>query len=139
MAHPPDRTLVRTASLLVLGYALAITGFTLQGIAHEGEAEALLMALFVIPWLAAPAMAAACGVAASTIRAGAAAFLALEAALIVSMAWLDQDIARNGNSTAAVAFLIWPVFQWGAVAVFFLVAWLFGWRGRDNWPDPEAP
>ena len=82
------------------------------------------MALFVIPWLAAPAPGGRFGVAASTSRAGAAAFLALEAALIVSMAWLDQDIARSGNSTAAVAFLFWPVFEWGAVALFFLVAWL---------------
>ena len=139
MAHPPDRTLARAAALLALSYALAITGFTLQGIAASARRTILLMALFVIPWLAAPALAAACGVAASTSRAGAAAFLALEAALIVSMAWLDQDIARSGNSTAAVAFLFWPVFQWGAVAIFFLVAWLFGWRGRDNWPDPEAP
>ena len=133
------RTSSRTAGLLALAYTLAVAGLALRGIVHEREADVLLLALFFIPWQAAPVVAAACAVSASAGRAGAAAFLAIEILLVLSMAWLEQDVYRNGNSTAPVSLVIWPLVQWGALLLFFPITYLFGWRMRENWPDPEAP
>ncbi|MEA3047007.1 MAG: hypothetical protein QOJ53_1339 [Sphingomonadales bacterium] len=124
--------LARIAGWLLLGYALAIAGFCLWGVWRTGEAEGVLFSLVLIPWIAAPVAGAAAAAGASPTRIGAAAFLALEAALILFTIWLTVDVYRHGNSTSGIAFLFLPVGQWGAFGIVFLLALLFGWRMRPD-------
>jgi hypothetical protein len=72
------------------------------------DAAAIIAFPFVIAWIAAPVVAAAGFVGASSTRAGAIAFLVAEVSLVVSTAWLMVDVYLHGNSTAGLAFIPWP-------------------------------
>ena len=87
--------------------------------------DVVVFSFLFLPWLAGPAALAAIGarLAAADSAAWAWAFFILEALVVASTIWVWFDLiviapdAQNG-----VGMLLFPVVQYGAVLVFFLVA-----------------
>jgi hypothetical protein len=97
------------------------------------DALTVLTMPFAIAWIISPVAAAALSAAASRTRIGAAVFLALQIGLIASSLWLVVDVEGSTSSTAGVAYIIWPAFQWGAWAGLFVLALICGWRAKESW------
>ena len=91
--------------------------------------DVVLLSLLFLPWIVGPAWLAAIGATLSPSETGARAFLAFEALIISStiLLWFHLIViapdAQNG-----IAMILFPVLQYAAVALFFLVAVLCGWR-----------
>jgi len=113
---------------LGLAYAGGVILFLLWG---ADAPEVVLLDFQFLPWIVGPAAFAAGGSDLSPSEGGAWAFLILEALIIGSTIWvwfylivIEPD-AQNG-----VAMILFPILQYAAVAVFFILAALFGWRAR---------
>lgn len=130
MASPDTRTITRIALWLALAYAAALAGPYLYFAFVEGDSASLGGALLAATWTAAPVYAAAAFVGASPSRTGAWLFLALELALIASFAW--QFAGSLHSSTGGFIFIGWPIFQWAAIILAFLLALASGWRMRPD-------
>lgn len=131
MAGPSLGGLYRTAGWLALAYVIAIAGYCFWSM-PSGEGAAVLFDLILIPWIAAPAVAAAAGAGASPDRLGTSTYLALEAGFILFTIWSVVDINLYGNSTAAIGILFLPVLEWPVLILVFLVALACGWRMRPD-------
>jgi len=139
MAPPATRMIARFAFWLALAYAAALAGpYLYFGIFLEDEQVSLGGALIAVTWTAAPVYAAAAFVSASPNGAGAWSFLALQVALIASFAW--QFVAVLHSSTGGFIFFGWPLVQWIAIVLAFLVALALGWRMRPDFliAPPQA-
>jgi hypothetical protein len=135
---PADtRTLSRTAGWLAFGYSLLVTGFMLWNVFQESDGAMLLLALLVIPWLAAPVVAAAAGAGASPTRLSAMTYLSLEIGLILFSIWSTVDMFLHGNSTAGIGILFLPIPEWGAFILIFLLNLACGWRMRPDFLKDE--
>ena len=126
MALPETRTVTRFALLLALVYAAARAAPPLYYAFVEADGASVGGALIAVTWTAAPVYVAAAFVAASPNRAGAWLFLALELALIASFAW--QWDAVSHSSTGGLIFVGWPMIQWAAIIIAFVI----GWRMRPD-------
>ena len=129
--HPSRRTIARFAFWLALVYAAALAGpYLYAGLFVEDEHASLVGALIAATWTASPVYIAAGFVSASPNRAGAWLFLLLEVALIASFAW--QFVAVRHSSTGGFIFFGWPILQFGALVIAFMVALALGWRMRPD-------
>jgi hypothetical protein len=113
---------------LGLAYAGGVILFLLW---NADAPDVVLLSFLFLPWIIGPAGLAAIGAKLSLSKGGAWAFLFLEMLIIGSTIWLWFHLivvapdAQNG-----IAMMFFPVLQYAAVAVFFLLAVLFGWRAR---------
>jgi hypothetical protein len=130
MALPDTRTIVRVALWLALAYAAALAGPPLYAAFARGGGGTLGGALLAVTWTAAPVYVAAAFVGASPGHRGAWLFLALELALIASFAW--QFAGSRHSSTGGFIFFGWPMIQWAAIILVFMIALAFGWRMRPD-------
>jgi hypothetical protein len=130
MTLPETRTIARVALWLALVYAAALAGPFLYAAFFEGDGASLGGALIATTWTAAPVYAAAAFVGASPTRTGAWLFLSLELTLIASFAW--QFLASRDSSTGGFIFFGWPLLQFGALVIAFLIALAMGWRMRQD-------
>jgi hypothetical protein len=139
--RPGTSLLSRTAGWLALGYFLLVAGFMLWNVLPERDGAEFLLGLLVIPWLAAPVVAAAACAGASPNRQGAITFLMFEMALILLSIWATADMLVYGNSTAGIGILLLPILEWGAFNLVFLVALACGWRMRPDFlrEEPAYP
>lgn len=123
-------TIGRTGGWLALAFVAGLL------IALIGKGSLDGADIFAIPaaviWIGAPIVGAAAFVGASTTRLGALVFLASEILLAASTIWLMVDLKLNGNSTGVLAFIPWPVVQWVALGLVFLIALPCGWRMRSD-------
>ena len=121
---------VSMSKWLGLAYALVVASVLLWGV---DAPDVALLQLLVFPWIVGPAAFAALGSKLSGSHFAAWAFFGLEALIIGSTGWLWFDLivvapdAQNG-----IAMLLFPAFQYAGVALFFLLAFLLGWRGRQT-------
>ena len=131
MAAPGTRIIARIAFWLALAYVAALAGpYFYAGLFLEDEHVSLGGALIAATWTASPVYFTAGFVCASPNRTGALFFLGLELALIASFAW--QFAASLHSSTSGFTFFGWPVFQWAAIVLAFLIALSLGWRMRPD-------
>ena len=130
MAPSRTRTITRMAFLLALAYAAALAGPFFYAAVVESDGASLGGAILAATWTAAPCYAAAAFVGASSNRRGAWLFLALEVALVASFAW--QFAAVRHSSTGGFIFFGWPMIQWAAIILAFVIALAFGWRMRPD-------
>lgn len=119
------RHLHRAAFLLALLFALVLLGQLIRSSLTAGVPREIMIGLPGIVWLTAPILVAAAFVSASSTRAGAGAFLALEIALIASVA---AGIRWGGP----LGLMVLPVLQAGAILLVFLAALALGWRMRPD-------
>jgi len=133
----PRRTHILThlAGWLALAYLLALSLPFLYAAFVEGDGASLGGALVAATWTSAPVVAAAAFVGASSSRIGAALFFALELSLAASFGL--EFITMPRTSTSGFIFLTWPLLQWLAIVVAFLVALPFGWRMRADFMKIE--
>ncbi len=124
------RRIARFAFWLALAYAAALAGPYVYFAVVERDGGSFVGALIAATWTASPAYIAAGFVSASPGRTGACLFLMLEVALIVSFAW--ELAAVRHSSTGGFIFFGWPIFQFGALVVAFLLALALGWRMRPD-------
>jgi hypothetical protein len=118
------------AGWLALAYLLALALPFVYAALVEGDVASLAGAAIAGTWTAAPVVSTAAFVGASPGRIGAALFLLLELLLIASFGW--EFAASLSSSTGGFIFLTWPLVQWMAIVVAFLVALFFGWRMRPD-------
>jgi hypothetical protein len=130
MALPETRSLTRVALWLALAYAVLLAGPYFYAAFLLGESDLLGGVLLAATWTAAPVYAAAAFVGASPSRTGARFFLALELALIASFAW--GFVGSLHSATGGLIFFTWPLAQWTALVLAFLLALAFGWRMRPD-------
>jgi hypothetical protein len=98
------------------------------------EAGVLLMMPFVVLWMVSPVVATLAVSSASRTRLGAAIFLAVEVAIILSSVGLFVQVEFfSTSSTAPIAFIVWPFFQWCAWLAVFILALMLGWRAKESW------
>jgi hypothetical protein len=135
MAPPRTRILTHLAGWLALAYLLGLSVPFLYAAFVEGDGASLAGAAVAATWTAAPVVAAAAFVGASPGRTGASLFLLLELLLIASFGW--EFAASLSSSTGGFIFFTWPLLQWAAIVVAFLVALLFGWRVRPDFMKVE--
>jgi hypothetical protein len=129
----------RTAGWIALTYGVTIASFQLFGAISEGGADVFLLSLIFILWLALPVIVAALLAAASETRLGAALFLALELAMILSVILLVADFTYfHPSSMGGVALIFWPLLQLAATLLLVLLACLFGWRIQPEFLKDEA-
>lgn len=113
---------------LGLAYAGGIILFLLWG---ADAPDVVLLSFLFLPWMVGPAALAALGAKQSASEGGAWAFFMLEAGIIGSTIWLWFDLvviapdAQNG-----IAMMFFPVRQYAAVLIFFVLAVVLGWRSR---------
>ena len=115
----------RAGVLLVLLFALALLVELIRASLAAGVPREIMIGLPGIVWLTAPILVAAAFVSASSTRVGAGAFLALEIALIASVA---VEIRWGGP----LGLMALPVMQAAAILLTFLAALTFGWRMRPD-------
>ncbi len=93
--------------------------------------DVVLLSFLFLPWIVGPAGLAAIGAKLSPSEGGAWAFLIVEALIIGSTIWLwFHFIVVAPDAQNGIAMMFFPVLQYAAVALFFLLAALFGWRAR---------
>jgi hypothetical protein len=115
---------------LGLAYAAGVILFLLWVTAAP---DGVLFSFLFLPWIVGPAALAAMGANLSPSIGGAWAFFILEAVIIGSTIWVWFYLkvvapdAQNG-----FGIVLFPVLQYAAVALFFLIAVLFGWRARPR-------
>jgi hypothetical protein len=105
---------------------------TLRGV-EEWVGYALILC-----WQVGPVALAAMLVKAARTTAGAWLFVGFEACFVAAALWFYLNVSFNIEIWGAIGagfFLgfIGPLLQYGALAVIFLLALLFGWRARDGW------
>ena len=130
MARSPAPFVSTAAGWLALAYVLALSLPFLYGAFFAGDGASLGGALVAATWTAAPVVAAAAFVGASPNRLGATLFFVLELLLAASFAreyWMSLS-----SSTGGFVFLTWPLLQWAAILLAFLLALLLGWRMRSD-------
>jgi hypothetical protein len=133
----PRRTPILTyvAGCIALAYLLALSVPFLYAAIALGDGASLGGAAVAATWTAGPVVAAAAFVGASPNRIGASLFLVLELLLIASFGWEFAD--SLSSSTGGFIFFTWPLAQWAAIILAFLVALLFGWRMRPDFMKIE--
>jgi len=120
---------------LGLAYTGGIAVFLFWG---ADAPDVVLLSFLFLSWIVGPAWLAAIGAMLSPSETGARAFLVFEALIVSStiLLWFDLIViapdAQNG-----IAMMLWPVLQYTAVALFFLVAILCGWRARRTGANDE--
>jgi hypothetical protein len=130
---------VTMSKRLGFAYAAALTLFMLW---TADAPDVVLLSLVFLPWLVGPAGFAALGAKLSASALSAWSFFCLELAVVISTAslWFYLIIitpdAQNG-----IAMILFPAAQYAAVLVFFVVAFLLGWRGsrREKVGLAETP
>jgi hypothetical protein len=133
----PQRTPILThlAGWLALAYFLALVLPFVYAAFVQGDGASLGGAAVAGTWTAAPIVAAAAFVGASPGRMGALLFFMLELLLVASFCW--EFAVSLSSSTGGFVFFTWPLIQWAAIIVAFLVALLFGWRMRPDFMNDE--
>lgn len=130
--------LFRASKYLLLAYALALAGPWLFFASWDDEAS-VLVAPFVYAWQAGPVVLAALCVRLSSEAGMAGWFLAVQAAIVLSTAWLWYDLTfvhlDPQNPIALLIFL--PLWQYVALAAAWLIALAAGWRPRRDWPEAD--
>jgi hypothetical protein len=122
----------RAGCWLALGYALAIALAIVWGSIGDGG-EAFLSSPVLILWITSPVVAAAATARASRTQVGAGLFLALEIGILLTSIWAVIAVESSRSSTAAVAYVVWPLYQWGAWLALFVLALICGWRAKESW------
>jgi hypothetical protein len=125
------------AKWLGLAYAAGLAAFFLIG---ADAPDVVVLSLLFLPFYLGSAAAAAMLVKASRTRLGAWVFLAVEAVVVAStpgaFVWAkvmaDRDLWTAAGASMFMAFVV-PVYQYAAVLVVFVLAFLLGWRARDSW------
>jgi hypothetical protein len=113
---------------LGLAYAGGVILFMIWG---ADAPDVALLSLLFFPWIVGPAGLAAIGAKLSPSEGGAWAFLILEALIIGSTIWLwFHLIVVAPDAQSGIAMMLFPVLQYAAVGLFFILAVLFGWRVR---------
>jgi len=135
MAQRRTPILTHLAGWLALANLLGLTLPFLYAAFVEGDGASLAGAAVAATWTAAPVVTAAAFVGASPSRIGASLFLLLELLLIASFGW--EFVTMPHTSTSGLIFLSWPLLQWPAILLAFLVALLFGWRMRPDFMKVE--
>jgi len=130
MGQLSRRTIARFAFWLALACGAALAVPFLYAVLFEGDGASLGGALLAAIWTGAPVYCAAAFVSASPDRTGAWSFLALQALLIATA--VSQYIGSHESSTGALIFVFWPIAQWAAILLAFLVALALGWRMRPD-------
>lgn len=130
MAPPGTRIVAQLAGWLALAYALALSLPFLYAAFAESDGASLAGAAVAATWTAAPIVAVAAFTGASPSRVAAVLFFVLEVLLIASFCW--EFLSVRSSSTGGLIFFSWPLLQWAAIGVAFLVALLFGWRMRPD-------
>jgi hypothetical protein len=130
---PPQRLAKWTG----LAYAAGVAALLF---ASADGPEVLLAMPLLLPWIVGPAALAAIAADVSQGRAGAWAFLGLEAGLILSTigSWLYLVFVARDAQNGFVMSLSIPFFQYLAAGGFFLLALAFGWRA-DRQAFRDAP
>jgi hypothetical protein len=121
---------------LALAFVLTLFGMLLTMAVRSGEMAELLIGLPGLAWLTAPIVGAWAFVGASPTRTGALGFLALELGLIGSVVWVY--LVTMSSSTGSLALAVWPVYQWGAILLAFMLALALGWRMRPDFLKVEV-
>ncbi|HYD13311.1 MAG TPA: hypothetical protein VEC11_10735 [Allosphingosinicella sp.] len=119
------RSFDRAATFLALIFALGLLAELVRSSLAGGVAREILIGLPGLLWVAAPSLVAAAFVGASSTRAGAGAFLALEIALILSVI---AQLLWGGP----LGLMFLPLLQAGAILLVFLGALALGWRMRPD-------
>ena len=129
----PDPTAV--SKWLGLAYAGGVILFLLWGL---DAPDVVSLSFLFLPWIVGPAALAAIGAKLSSSEGGAWAFLILEAMIIGSTIWLwFYLIVVAPDAQNGIAMLLFPGLQYAAVALFFLLAAVFGWRARRTGTSNE--
>jgi hypothetical protein len=115
------------ATWLGLAYAGVVILFLLRG--ADGPLVAL-GSLIYLPWFVGPAGVAAYVAKRSTTKGGAWAFFILDMLIIGSTIWLWIDLTVAPDAQSGIAIMLFPLFQFAAVFVFFVLALGLGWRSR---------
>jgi hypothetical protein len=116
------------AKWLGLAYAGVVILFLLRG--ADGPLVALGSLVF-LPWLVGPAGIAAFVAKRSNSKGGAWAFFILETLIIGSTIWLWIEVTLIApDAQSGIAIILFPVFQYAAVVVLFVIAFGLGWRSR---------
>lgn len=137
MEQARSPVLARVAGCLALLAAFAIASPPLWGGLADADAASFVGFLFAMVWTGSPGVGAAACVAASRSQSGGFFFLGVEMLLILVPAGLIVDSAFiHWSSTGAFIYVTWPLMGWPALLTFMTVAYLFGWRAREGWPDP---
>lgn len=123
--------LIRAAKWIGLAY-LAVVATLLFSWADA--IDAVLIDLIVIPWIVGPAGIAALCAKASKTGAGTTAFVFFEAAIIASTAfvWIDLILIHRDAQNGIAMGVFVPLYQYGAVAIFYAVAYLFAGARAKN-------
>jgi hypothetical protein len=131
---PPDPRLTVAAGLLLLAYAAALIALW-RWAGLVASARDLPYIFLLLAWQIGPVAAAVATAKASATRTGQAAFLLLEAAIILHTAWANYDgFVLNPDPQQPIALLIFvPLEQYGGFILAFGLAALFGWRARQRW------
>ena len=120
---------------LGLAYTGGIAAFSLWG---ADAPDVVLLSFLFLPWIVGPVWLAAIGATLSLSESGARAFLLFEGLIMSStiLLWFHLIViapdAQNG-----IAMMLFPILQYAAVALFFLVAVLCGWRARRTGASDE--
>jgi hypothetical protein len=117
--------------------AFAPASFLLWGAVVGGDGVSFVGFLFAMVWTGSPVVGAAACVAASRTASGGLFFLGVEMLLILAPLGLILDAAFvHWSSMGALIYVTWPLIGWPALLAVMALAYLFGWRPREGWPDP---
>jgi hypothetical protein len=92
-----------------------------------------IVAAIVVAWQAGPIGLASVCACASRERAGQILFLLLAIAFLIFAAFVQVDAMQSASSTASVALILYPLFEYATWVAVILAAALLGWRARDGW------
>lgn len=125
---------VSVAKWLGLAYAGCVAVFMLWGV---DAPDLLLPSLFIFAWITGPVALAAVGAKELEGQIGAWVFLAVEAGLVVSTAWLwTYLIVIAPDAQNGVAMLLFPAAQYGLVVALGLTAMALRPPAAEHGADP---
>lgn len=124
--------LARRAGLVFAALLLIYYGMVAEG------GDVLLSVLLFTPFQVGPVAIAALLARASRSRAWAWLFLAVELALILLAVGFFVDVRINRDHWTAVGGAMFlgifgPLYEYGAMLALLALAWLVGWRPREDW------
>ena len=129
----PPSPLLRRAAKWLAAIAIALFVAASVGMGSPGDPEWWLGSAIIVPWQAGPILLATAFAHASRDRDGQLYFLLLAVAFMLFAAVVFIDVMQSTSSTAVLAWLFYPLFEYVACGVMAVIALLFGWRGRDDW------
>jgi hypothetical protein len=131
--------LARAAGWLALLGIFAPASFPLWGAVVGGDGASFGGFLIAMVWTGSPVVGAAACVAASRTQSGGLFFLGVEMLLIVApLGMILDSVYVHWSSMGGMIYLTWPLMAWPALLAVIALAYLFGWRPREGWPDPPS-